>query len=246
MPDPQSREVFRFRKISSCHETNPLGGATFSENPDNARIAQLLQDVRSIRNRITCLDRSRKQPPLRAPHCLKNCPIVGRVLQSWVGKFLEKNDERKKHMKTIMKATNILSKSLRLIGAAPTRDFRARITLPLLVSGLLATTGVSYGQNVVAQIPIPSSSQYSVDLNTSSNTVFVSGGASGGQTVTKINGNTNQVVGPIGAGSGAHVNSMTNRLYAGDVLSVTFWSMTPPRVHLWRAFPCRVVQSTLR
>ena len=120
-------------------------------------------------------------------------------------------------MKTIMKATNILSKSLRLIRAAPTRDFRARITLPLLVSGLLATTGVSYGQNVVAQIPIPSSSQYSVDVNTSSNTVFVSGGASGGQTVTKINGNTNQVVGTIGAGSGAHVNSMTNRLYAGDV-----------------------------
>src|SRR5438445_9909503 len=92
------------------------------------------------------------------------------------------------------------------------------IALPLVVAALFATAGVSYGQNTITQIPIPSSSQYYVDVNSSSNMVFVSGGASSGQMITMINGNTNQVVGSIGAGSGAHVNSGTNRLYAGDVL----------------------------
>ncbi len=84
---------------------------------------------------------------------------------------------------------------------------------------LLASFGSRAAGQIVATIPLPGNSMFFVDVNPNTNTVYTSGGASFGQVVTMIDGNTNLVIKTIGTGSGAHVNPATNKLYAGAVFS---------------------------
>jgi DNA-binding beta-propeller fold protein YncE len=69
---------------------------------------------------------------------------------------------------------------------------------------------------IVATIPIPDNSTAAVDVNSTTNRIYTSGGASSGQVVSVIDGNTNLVIATV-AGSGAHVNTLTNRIYAGQL-----------------------------
>lgn len=86
-----------------------------------------------------------------------------------------------------------------------------------------ATTTVTVTVNtgspaIAATIPIPANSVGTVDVNSTTNRIYTSGGASfDAQVVAAIDGNTNSVIGTV-PGSGAHVNTLTNRIYAGQLI----------------------------
>lgn len=81
----------------------------------------------------------------------------------------------------------------------------------------LTGMAVVAGPAVVAAIPIASNSAFAVDVNSNTNQIYTSGGWTSGQVVTWIDGNTNTVVKQLGTGTDAHVNPMTNRIYAAGV-----------------------------
>jgi YVTN family beta-propeller protein len=72
---------------------------------------------------------------------------------------------------------------------------------------------------VLSTISIPITSCSSVAVNSNTNRIFTSGGASPGQVITMIDGNTNKVIRTLGTGSAARVDPLTNRIYAGAVFS---------------------------
>ena len=75
---------------------------------------------------------------------------------------------------------------------------------------------------IVATIPIPANSTATVDVNPKTNRIYTSGGASADfQVITVVDGTQNTVIDTV-AGSGAHVNSLTNRLYAAQVNSLKY------------------------
>jgi hypothetical protein len=76
---------------------------------------------------------------------------------------------------------------------------------------------------IVARVSLPSSSSNAIDVDPTTGKVFTSGGASGGQQVTMIDGSTNRVIATLGTGSGAHVNPATGKVYAGGVYSGTIY-----------------------
>jgi len=88
----------------------------------------------------------------------------------------------------------------------------------IVLSFLAAFTTYSSAQ-VAATISIPNNACCSVSVNPNTNRVFTSGGASSGQAVVMIDGNTNAVLQTLGTGSGARVNPVTNKVYAGAVFS---------------------------
>jgi len=69
---------------------------------------------------------------------------------------------------------------------------------------------------IVTQVTIPQNAANSVAVNEALNKIYVSGGASGGQVVTVVDGVTFGV-NMIGTGSGANVDPATNRYWAGGV-----------------------------
>jgi uncharacterized protein (DUF2141 family) len=90
-----------------------------------------------------------------------------------------------------------------------------RKMLPLI---LLCMARGSAAQ-VLSTISIPITSCCSVDVNSNTNRIFTSGGASPGQVVTMIDGNTNTVMRTLGTGSTARVDPIANRVYAGAVFT---------------------------
>jgi DNA-binding beta-propeller fold protein YncE len=85
----------------------------------------------------------------------------------------------------------------------------------MVLAGMLAAApGQLQAQTVVATIPVPNNAGAAIAVDAHNNRVFTSGGAAAGQAVFMINGSTNTPIGQIGVGSGAHVNAVTNRLYA--------------------------------
>lgn len=88
----------------------------------------------------------------------------------------------------------------------------------ILLFLLAALTSYSSGQ-VVSTISIPANSCCSVDVNSHTNRVYTSGGASPGQALTMIDGNKNAVVRILGVGSTARVNPITGKVYAAAVFS---------------------------
>ncbi len=73
-------------------------------------------------------------------------------------------------------------------------------------------------QKIIAQIPIPSNSCCSVTVNPALNLVYTSGGYSGGQTVTSIDGQALSVITSV-FGSGAAVDTKTDNYWAAGVYS---------------------------
>lgn len=103
----------------------------------------------------------------------------------------------------------------------------------LLIASLWAISTPVAAQKILATIPIPSNSIFFVDVNPNTNQIYTSGGASGGQEITWIDGNTNMVRRTLGTGSGAKVNPLTNKF------SIRFGPRRPPgNTHrsdcLWR------------
>ncbi len=82
----------------------------------------------------------------------------------------------------------------------------------------VTVSGTASGQ-VLNTVSIPSNSCCSVDVNSSTDRIFVSGGASFGQIITMLDGNTGAILHTLGTGSGARVNPVTNKVYAGAVFS---------------------------
>jgi DNA-binding beta-propeller fold protein YncE len=96
---------------------------------------------------------------------------------------------------------------------------------------------------VVARFSLPSGAGNAVDVDPTTNKVFTSGGASGGQQVAMIDGRTNKVIATLGTGSGAHVNPATGKVYAGGVYSGTIYVYSSEDGHLIaeiKAFGCPI------
>jgi hypothetical protein len=88
------------------------------------------------------------------------------------------------------------------------------------IPGLLTVPLANYGSaQVMSTISIPTNSCCSVDVNSLTNRVFISGGASSGQAVTMIDGNRNAIIKTLGVGSGARVNALTSKVYAAAVFT---------------------------
>jgi BACON domain-containing protein len=86
-----------------------------------------------------------------------------------------------------------------------------------VILAIIDTQGEATAQNIMATIPIPSHSASGLDVNPTTNLIYTSGGASfSSQQITIIDGNTNSIIGTV-PGSGAHVNPLTNRVYAGQL-----------------------------
>src|SRR4051812_20039966 len=81
----------------------------------------------------------------------------------------------------------------------------------------------SSSAQVLSTITIPNNACCAVDVNPASNRIFTSGGASGGQQIVMVDGNTNTIVATLGTGSGARVNSVSNKLYAGGVFTSSYF-----------------------
>jgi DNA-binding beta-propeller fold protein YncE len=114
------------------------------------------------------------------------------------------------------------------VSLAGRKDYQQPVTV---VAGQVATVrakleevAASHGTlRVVARFSLPSGAGIAVDVDPTTNKVFTSGGASGGQQVAMIDGSTNRVVATLGTGSGAHVNPATGKVYAGGVYSGTVY-----------------------
>jgi len=134
------------------------------------------------------------------------------------------------------------------VSLAGRKDYQQPVTVVAgqvaTVKAMLEEVGPSPGAlRVVARFSLPSGSGIAVDVDPTTNRVFTSGGASGGQQVAMIDGSTNKVVATLGTGSGAHVNPATRKVYAGGVYSGTIYVYSSEDGHLIanvKAFGCPI------